>query len=408
MKLEALHIPRVLRGFESAAAEVFDVRIEGAHVADIVASPVQRARGMLISAPVDAHVHIDKAFSVREVGAANGDLFTAIDRTARHRAQWRAEEIEQRMERAVREAWRCGTRAMRTHLDWPDAEPPVALQCFERVRERWHGRVTLQFVALTPLDVFADARAARRIAAAVRQAGGVLGAFVYRNEGIVHKLGHVFDLAQEFGLALDFHVDEGLDADATGLRAIAQLALARGLARPITCGHACSLSVQDAVQARDTLRLCAEAGIALVALPTTNLYLQGAWDETPLPRGITRIREAAAAGLRACLATDNVQDAFYPYGSHDLLQVFGLGVQMAHLAPATDWLDAITVSPARALELDWSGHIAPGCPADLVRLAAADEHDLLHAGGLQRTVIRDGRPLRQDEQQVEQYEETAT
>jgi len=394
--LESLHIPRVLRGFDAGDADVFDVCIDGAQVAAIAPAAVQKARGLLISAPVDAHVHIDKAFTVREVGAASGDLFAAIERTARHRAGWPAAHYAGRMERAVHEAWRCGTRALRTHLDWPEAQAPASLACFEQLRERWRERMTLQFASLTPLDVFADAQAGQRIAAAVRRADGVLGAFVYRNDSIVHKLGRVFDLAQDFGLALDFHVDEGLDADATGLRAIAQLALARSFAQPITCGHACSLSAQDAAQARDTLRLCAQAGIALVALPTTNLYLQGAWDQTPRPRGITRIREAADEGLRACLATDNVQDAFYPYGSHDLLQVFGLGVQMAHLAPALDWLGTITLAPAHALRLGWSGRIAPGCPADLVRLAAADEHDLLHPQGLRRTVIRNGLALPPD------------
>jgi cytosine deaminase len=169
--------------------------------------------------------------------------------------------------------------------------------------------------------------------------------------------------------------------------------IARGLHGHVVCGHACSLSVQDDAAAIDTLRLCAQAGIHLVALPTTNLYLQGAWDRTPVPRGITRIREAAAQGMRASLATDNVQDPFYPYGGYDLLETFGLGVQVAHLAPAADWLDAITVSPARAMRLAWDGRIAAGCPADLVLLAASDEFELLDPHGRRRTVIRAGRVL---------------
>jgi cytosine deaminase len=112
-----------------------------------------------------------------------------------------------------------------------------------------------------------------------------------------------------------------------------------------------------------------------------------------VPRGITRIHEAAARGLRASLATDNVQDAFYPYGSYDLLETFGLGVQMAHLAPAEEWLDAITVSPAKALGLAWDGRIAPGCPADLVLLAATGEHELVGPRGRRRTVIRGGQEI---------------
>jgi cytosine deaminase len=221
----------------------------------------------------------------------------------------------------------------------------------------------------------------------------VLGAFVYRNADLERKLRRVFELAQENGLKIDFHVDEGLHADAVGLAAIAELAVRTGHGAQITCSHCCSLSVQPDAQAGDTLAACARAGLGLIALPTTNLYLQGAWDRTPVERGITRLREAAAHGLRGCIATDNVADAFYPYGSYDLLETYCLGVQVAHLAPALDWVDAITTNPARAMGLAWDGRIAPGCPADLVQLAARNEYELLSPAGRRRTVIRAGQPL---------------
>ncbi|KQX29857.1 amidohydrolase family protein [Variovorax sp. Root434] len=394
MKFEALRIPVPLRGFAAGDAQLFDVTLAGDRVGSIVASAQQQhARGTLLSALVEAHAHIDKNYTVQDVGAAQGNLFAAIDRMNKHRDSWTGESLRLRMERALHDAWQSGTRALRTHLDWVQPEPPAALPVFEALREEWRGRVELQFVSLTPLDLFADLAAGERIAREVKRARGVLGAFVYRNEGIVHKLGRVFDLAQQHGMGLDFHVDEGLDAEASGLRSIAQLVRARNFRNGVACGHACSLSVQGDGVANETLALCAGAGIHLIALPTTNLYLQGAWDRTPVQRGITRIREAAAWGLRASLATDNVQDAFYPYGSYDLLETFGLGVQMAHLAPASDWLDAVTVSPAKSLGLAWDGRIAPGCPADLLVLAATDEHELIGPRGRQRIVIRAGRVL---------------
>ncbi|MDM0046195.1 amidohydrolase family protein [Variovorax dokdonensis] len=396
MKLRSLRIPRPLRGNGlDADCEVFDITIESGKVVAVEGAADQRSRGTVISSPVDAHVHIDKSYTVREVGPANGDLFAAISRMDRHSALWTEAHITTRMEKALHDAWHAGTRALRTHLDWKGAEPPLALAAFEQARHRWQGRLELQFVSLTPLDVFADVNAGRCIAQQVQRSGGVLGAFIYRNDDLVHKLGRVLDLAQEHHLSLDFHVDEGLDADATGLRTIAQLVIERGglPGLRVVCGHACSLSMQAAEEANETLRLCVLAGIHLIALPTTNLYLQGAWSATPLERGITRVREAQAIGLRPVLATDNVQDAFYPYGSYDLMQTFGLGVQMAHLAPAQDWLGAITTHAAAALGLAWDGLIAPDCPADLLVLDAADEFELLDVRGHARTVVRAGRIL---------------
>jgi cytosine/creatinine deaminase len=218
----------------------------------------------------------------------------------------------------------------------------------------------------------------------------LLGAFVYRNEYITEKLQRVFDLARQYNLHLDFHVDEGLDADACGLHAIAALTIHNQYQGKVTCGHACSLSVQPLAQARETLTLCAQAGIHLVALPSTNLYLQGAWETTPVERGITRLKEALALALPSSIATDNVADGFYPYGSYDLLDTFCLGVQVAHLSPAEAWLTHITTHPAQAMGLAWDGKIAVDCPADFMVLNARDGFELMTPWGRQRRVIRNG------------------
>ena len=165
MKLEAVRIPPRLLGFAAADAQVFDVTLAGDRVQDIVPSASQaHARGTLLSALVEAHAHIDKNYTVEEVGAAQGNLFAAIERMEKHRAGWTGETLRPRMERALHEAWQSGTRALRTHIDWVQGDPPAALAVFEALRHEWRGRIELQFVSLTPLDLFADLAAGERIA----------------------------------------------------------------------------------------------------------------------------------------------------------------------------------------------------------------------------------------------------
>ena len=417
MELRSVIIPPCVRGF-TAPGSLFDVHIEGGHVRTINVShavsaagevaaqqPARRARasGTLIPAMADVHTHIDKTYVVEQVGAAEGDLFAAIHRMGEHRASWTAQDIATRMERALHEAYLSGTRALRTHLDWVGHLPPVALKVFEQKRDAWRGRVALQCVSLTPLDLFDDAFHGEDIALEVASVNAscnhavgeraLLGAFVYRNDRIYDKLQRVFDLAAKNFIDLDFHVDEGLHADACGLRAIAELTIKNSMQGRVTCGHACSLSVQPQEEAIATLKRCAQAGIHLVALPSTNLYLQGAWDATPVERGITKLKEAFSQGLVACIATDNVADGFFPYGSYDLLDTFALGVQAAHLAPPDAWLTSITTAPARTMGLPWDGLIAPGCPADLVWLPATTAHEIISPAGRalhSRRVMRNG------------------
>jgi cytosine deaminase len=392
--LHSVALPRSQRGFASTAPDdqAYDLSWTDSRLTRI--EPVATvAVGTVVSALVDIHVHLDKSYTVDETGAAQADLKAAIERTRASRAGWTESELHRRMTRALNDAWHGGTRALRTHLDWWQEQPPTSLQVFKALRQEWRGRLELQFVSLTPLDLFEEVGGADARAAAVADAGGILGAFVYCNDGLEAKLRRVFEVAVAHDLDLDFHVDEGLDADANGLRCIADLAAETGWQQRVTCGHACSLSVQPADAALETLRRCAAAGIRLVALPTTNLYLQGTWDATPVERGITRLREASLVGVPTCIATDNVADAFYPYGSYDLFETFGLGVQMAHLASATDWLPAITVNPAQAMRLAWDGLIDLGCPADLIVLEGRTEYEVLTPRGRQRTVYRNGAPI---------------
>lgn len=402
MQLENVIVPACVRGF-SRGADRFDIDIQNGAVAQIKraqAAPDSIASGTLLPCLVDAHVHIDKTYVVDEVGAADGDLFKAITLMGQHRAKWTSTDIAVRMQRAVQDAYRHGTRAMRSHLDWTDDHTPKALKVFEAMRDDWLGRVELQCVSLTPLDAFDStdrslgiARELTRVNTQTQCNTALLGAFVYRNADMYAKLQRVFDLAKAHGLQLDFHVDEGLDADARGLRAIAELTIANNYQGKVTCGHACSLSVQPLAEATDTLKLCAQAGIFLVALPSTNLYLQGAWDATPVERGITRLKEAEAHVIKALIATDNVADGFYPYGSYDLLDTYALGVQAAHLSPADAWLSTITTAPAAAMGLSWDGKITVGCPADFVLLAAITPYELITPAGRQRRVMRAGQFL---------------
>lgn len=391
--IEAARLPQALHALGMAPS--FDLRMDGGRIQSITPNHAT-PRCTVMPCTVDLHAHLDKNYVIQDVGASPGDLFHAISRMAQHRDGWSEDHIRPRFERGLADAYRCGTRAMRTHIDFVSPQVPPGWRVATELAEAWRGRLELQQVSLTPLDLFADTAAGEAVAKAVAATpGGLLGAFVYRNADLQAKLARVFELAVAHGLSLDFHVDEGLDADATGLGAVARMALASRQARPgwdgsVTCGHCCSLSVQPAEQAARTLTACAEAGVHIVSLPTTNAYLQGSWQGTPLERGITRLVEADALGVATSVATDNVEDAFYPYGSYDLVANFGFGVMLAHLPSPDAWLPAITTRPAAAMGLAWSGHLAVGAPADVIRLDATTEHELLTPRGQARRVMRAG------------------
>jgi cytosine/creatinine deaminase len=133
----------------------------------------------------------------------------------------------------------------------------------------------------------------------------------------------------------------------------------------------------------------AEAGIAVVALPQTNLFLQGRDHPVGTPRGLTAVAPLYRAGVTVAAGGDNLRDPFNLVGRGDALEVAALMVTCGHLDPARA-LESVTAAPRAALGLP-PVEILPGFPADLVALPAVDAVDALAAAGAARTVWRAGR-----------------
>lgn len=367
-----MRLDRVTLGGRTVALEIEDARI--ARIEPVHGPAVWQ----VLPRPVDPHVHLDKTFLWPRAKPPAPGLFPAIEATLADRANWTAEDIRARAGRAMTEASAAGTRALRTHVDWNEPRIPLAWDVLGELAA--DAPLRLQRAPLVPLDLLGDADLGPPIAAHVAATGdGVLGSFIYRNADLAVKLARVFDLADAHGLRLDFHVDEGLEAEAQGFDEIVRLAARHGMAGRVLCGHACALSVRPTDEVARVLDRAATAGVALCVLPPTNLWLQdGQHGRTPRLRGLAPLQEARAAGIEVMFGADNVADPFYPFGCYDPLETLRIACVAAHLDPA-DWIEAITTAPARALGLDPSPPIAPGAPADLLLVAGRDWHDALRA-----------------------------
>ena len=367
--------PTVLRGVALAGrADRVDLALRSGRIAAITRSS-ERDGGFALPLMSDAHVHLDKTFVAHRLPRQAVTLLDAIEIAEVDKANWDADDIRSRASRALHSAYLYGTGRMRSHVDWNAPETPLAWPVLNELRAEWRGRIELQLAALIPLDLVPEA--GESIAARVSADGGVLGAFVYRNADLPAKVAGLFDLAERYDLALDFHVDEGLEPEAQGIDAIIEQAAARGFGDRVLCSHGCALSVRPEDVVRTLLERLGAAGVSLCVLPATNASLQNrAPGRTPRHRGIAPLQEARAAGVPVILASDNCRDAFYPWGDYDLWDVFRAAAPWAHLEPAA-WLGAITDAPAKLFDAD----------PDLVEGAAAD-FILFEADGIDDAVSR--------------------
>ena len=356
--------------------------------------PVLRA-GMVWPGFVDMHTHLDKGHIWPRTENPDGTFAGALEAVRTDRtAHWSADDVRRRFEFGLRCAYVQGTVAVRTHIDSQPPQHRISWPIVRDLRDEWRDRIELQAVSLLTIDEMDDPLG-REIADLVAENQGILGAVTFMTPDLDKRLNHVFRLAMDRGLDLDFHVDETDDPFATSLAEIAKAALRNKFQGKITCGHCCSLARQPPRAVASTLDLVRQAGIAVVSLPMCNLYLQDRVPRrTPRWRGVTLLHELSETGVPVALASDNCRDPFYAYGDHDMLEVFREAVRIGHLdRPLGAWPKAVSTTPAEIMGLEQHGRIRPGAPADLVLFKARNPNELLSRPQSDRIVLRGGIPI---------------
>jgi cytosine deaminase len=182
-------------------------------------------------------------------------------------------------------------------------------------------------------------------------------------------------------------VDETLDPAVLALADVVALA-ERGFPHSVAASHCVSLGIQEPATQQKIAEQVAAAGVAVVALPSTNLFLQGRGWRTSPPRGLTALGPLLAAGASVAAGGDNVRDPFNLAGRADPLETASLLVTAGHLTPAAA-LELVTGGARAALGLP-PVDVAAGVPADLVAVRAASVGDAVAFAPEDRIVIKGG------------------
>jgi cytosine deaminase len=172
------------------------------------------------------------------------------------------------------------------------------------------------------------------------------------------------------------------------LQTFAEEVARHGLSGRATASHCVSLGQQDPARAQRTARALADAGVAVVTLPQTNLWLQGRSHSTRVPRGLTAIGPLREAGVTVAGGGDNWRDPFNPLSRIDPFETAALLVAAAHYSPP-DAYAAVSASPRRLMGLP-PVEVVVGSPADLLAIRAADVVDAVAAASPDRWVFRSG------------------
>jgi cytosine deaminase len=357
---------------------------------------------VVIPGLIESHLHLDKALLDREAPNLDGTLAGAIAVTGALKRAFTAESVSARARQVIEQAIINGTTMIRAH---PDVDPIVGLLGVEvliELRAKYRALVDLQIVAFPQEGIFKAPGTLSLLREALRLGADVIGGCTYNENSLAECHDHVeavLDLAEEFGVPVDMHADfADDDSDPRYALAdyIADSVSRRRLGGRVTLGHMTSLAGRPKAERQATLEHLAAAGVAVVSLPATDLHLGGRSDIENVRRGIAPIRDLWDAGVICAYSSNNVRNAFTPYGNADMLDIGLLLAQTSHLSGPTDLervLDMATYSAAKVVGIGDSYGIRPGCPANLVVLSSHRLADVLLDRPDRCFVIKDGRVI---------------
>jgi len=357
---------------------------------------------LLLPAMAEPHAHLDKALTADEVPNPKGDLMGAILAWFEAAGDGRL-SYERTVERATR-AFELllvhGVTAVRTHINVTADIGIVSVLAVQEAARAVEGLIDFQMVALTgwPMTGPDSADNVRALEEAVEAGVGLVGGCPNLQEDPPAHIADVLALATSAGIDIDLHTDETLDPSVLTLRELARQVSDKGFDGSVAASHCVSLGMQPPDVQTAVAAEVAAAGISVITLPQTNLFLQGRDDPVATPRGLTAVNALLDAGAVVAAGADNVQDPFNLVGRSDPLETAALMVMAGHRLPA-DAYDMVSNVSRRVMGLAPINFEA-GDPADLVAIDAPSLRGAVADAPMSRRVYRRGRLVASADQQT--------
>jgi cytosine/creatinine deaminase len=351
---------------------------------------------------VEAHIHLDKALLSDRVSGSADTAAEAIRLTGQAKRGFTTADIAARARRVLDMAVAAGTTAMRAHVEVDPIVGLAGMEAMLALEREYAPAVDIQLCAFAQEGILQAPGTETLLRRALEMGADLVGGCPYNDTDATRHIEIVFALAREFGVDADFHVDFFDEPEHLHVREIVRQTERLGWQKRVAVGHLTELAaLPSAEQAALTADL-ARAGIGVISLPLTDLYLMGRADSRNVRRGLAPIRRLLEAGVPVALASNNIRNPFTPIGTADPAHLTFVGAVAAHMGTPElmrELVATVTTYPARILNLRDYG-CAAGCRADLVAWDCRRPEEIVTSLPARRLVVKGGRVSVEHERRV--------
>jgi len=318
---------------------------------------------------VESHFHLDKSRILDRVKPLENRRMTDhMKRTATVKHTFTVEDVYARARATLERCIVNGTMRMRTHVE---LDEPVGLrgyEALEQLRKDYAWAFDLQLCVFLQEGWTNVPGAEENVVRALKRGAQVVGGAPRYDVNGPAQVDRIFALAKEFDVDVDIHLDGGYTTDDMMIWQVCDLTDRIGWGGRVAVGHGNKYaSLTEAELAKLGKRL-AQSGVAVSALPATDLFTHGRHQEHSVMRGLADVNALVEQGANASIATNNVLNPFTPYGDCSLVRIVNMYANVVQRGTEQDLAECFALAserPARILRTGDYG-IKVGNPADLV------------------------------------------
>lgn len=351
-----------------------DIAVADGRIAEIrpglaADGPEVEVGGKLVSPPlIETHIHLDKSRILDRCAPSPNRGTDHMQRVSAVKEGFTVEDVYRRAADTIDGCLVHGASHMRTHVE---LDPNGGLRGFEalqQLQKDYGWALDLELCVFAQEGLTDNPETDANLVEALKRGAGVIGGAPGYDPDHAGQIRRIFELAREFDVDVDIHLDVGPDPEDLDIWLVCELAEKYGWQGRTAVGHAAKYSLLEPGRLAELGRRVAEAGVAVTVLPTTDLFVMGRDHDRAVPRGVADAHALGACGVNCSLSTNNVLNPFTPFGDCSLTRIACLYsniVQRGSLEEMAEAFQMLTANSARLMRKNDYG-LAVGNPADIV------------------------------------------
>ncbi|MGB3573116.1 MAG: amidohydrolase family protein [Phormidesmis sp.] len=354
---------------------------------------IEANRKLVIPSLIDPHLHLDKALLLEQHPAQQGTFAEALADTAALKQNFTLEDIQSRARRVIENEIAFGTTTIRTHVEVDPILQLTSLEAILPLKQAYTWGVDLQLAIFAQEGITNQPGTEKLLHQALSLGGDLIGSAPYTDTDPIRNIQIVFDLAQTYDCDVDFHLDFLDNHEPLLLPNVIKETVKRGWQNRVCLGHMTRLAGLLPAELSAIATDLKAAGISILALPASDLYMMARQDTHNVRRGVAPVHTLTDLGVNCAIATNNVQNLFTPFGDGDPLKICTLLAQVLQLGTPSrhaQCLEMATTRAARAIGIN-NHSIAIGHPANLVILDARTASEAVGSPPVGRMTFKAGK-----------------